>query len=194
MTNDLAKDFTNIIKNYTVDEYFIHINYLDGRSEIINRTYHNIDMINEKMINQANEIISYLTSQNSIDKRNVEDFQKALTATTIALAATFTSELWIGNIDIRRVAPQFFASITIVPLITYLIIFKNHRDDDNEVSKYKLLLDNYKEIDENHLKSFLYEGINKKDYISINTIDNYSYDEVKKIVDNLGKPRTKASR
>jgi hypothetical protein len=194
MTNDLAKDFTNIIKNYTVDEYFIHINYLDGRSETINKTYHNIDMINEKMINQANEIISYLTSQNSIDKRNVEDFQKALTATTIALAATFTSELWIGNIDIRRVAPQFFASITIVPLITYLINRKNHQDDDNEVSKYKLLLDNYKEIDENHLKSFLYEGINKKDYISINTIDNYSYDEIKKIVDNLGKPRTKASR
>lgn len=194
MINDLAKDFTNIIKNYTVDTYFIHINYLDGRSEIINKTYHNIDMINEKMINQANEIVSYWTSQNSIDKRNVEDFQKSLTATTIALAATFTSELWIGNIDIRRVAPQFFASITIVPLITYLINCKNHRDDDNEVSKYKLLLDNYKEIDENHLKSFLYEGINKKDYISINTIDNYSYDEVKKIVDNLGKPRIKASR
>ena len=188
MTEDLAKDHRDIIKNYSIDNNFIHINYIDGRKEVLQLSLYNMDKLNDKMVEEALEVIKDYTNDNYIDQINIKEVRIFLSTVVGMLTASAIVELSIGDVNKYRVFSEIFLSI-FIPTMIHVFRVKGQQQNYYELKKYEMYINHIDEFKENYLKEATYEGINKKGYVGINNLDRYNYFEVERMVQNLDKVR-----
>ena len=184
MTEELASHDNDTIKNYKVDGPLIHINYVGGETRVMDHYECNIDKLNQLMVEEAKSIIRIKTGAEYLSKRNIEIMNYCIATASMAIVASLSVEVGFSTVDLRRVAAEAIVTATIV-LIICATMKSNNKHEDKEIKKYQIFIENYNEFVENQYNEALYNGINKKGYIGINNLDVYTYEEVKRMYQNL---------
>lgn len=188
MTDELSKNYHHIIQDYTLDNNLIYINYTDGTKEVRQISLYQIDMINSEMIRQAKTIVEDKTSEEYLSSRNVATLTSCTSAATIAILTSLATEISYGTFDPNRLLIEAAATV-IATAATYFFIKKYHNNEDREIQKYKLFIEHSEDFNKYGAYSEVYEGIHKKGVFGINTIDKYTYPEVKHMAENLARVR-----
>ena len=168
-------DISKTIKNVSYDNYKYSITYLDGSNiEYINYNKNEYDRLKKIMIDQAIE------RQNNI---NIDDLRlkKGLSVmSSITILAGYIKVKGIDN-----------SSLTLLLIFLLLISIYNYKENSKkikELKKYKLFLEMLDNIDyinnSNILKCIEPENIYQIP-LDINTLDRYSYNNIKTIKKKL---------
>lgn len=174
-----------IIDNYEKSESSIIINYLDGSNYVLPLSKENENKIMDLMIKQA--ILRDCT-------KNFEDIQDKKKITSQNQIVSGLATIAFGGIAFlanknEKDLITFIASIeTIISGITFIInglSFMVNSEELNELVKYHLYLEYKERLDKEIDNINLFEGIRGNTILNINTLDNYSLDEIKKIIVNL---------
>lgn len=174
-----------IIDNYEKSESSIIINYLDGSNYVLPLSKENENKIMDLMIKQA--ILRDCT-------KNFEDIQDKKKITSQNQIVSGLATIAFGGIAFlanknEKDLITFIASIeTIISGITFIInglAFMVNSEELNELVKYHLYLEYKERLDKEIDNINLFEGIRSNTILNINTLDNYSLDEIKKIIANL---------
>ena len=174
-----------IIDNYEKSESSIIINYLDGSNYVLPLSKENENKIMDLMLKQA--ILRDCT-------KNFEDIQDKKKITSQNQIVSGLATIAFGGISFlanknEKDLITFIASIeTIISGITFIInglAFMVNSEELNELVKYHLYLEYKERLDKEIDNINLFEGIRSNTILNINTLDNYSLDEIKKIIANL---------
>ena len=174
-----------IIDNYEKSESSIIINYLDGSNYVLPLSKENENKIMDLMLKQA--ILRDCT-------KNFEDIQDKKKITSQNQIVSGLATIAFGGIAFlanknEKDLITFIASIeTIISGITFIInglSFMVNSEELNELVKYHLYLEYKERLDKEIDNINLFEGIRSNTILNINTLDNYSLDEIKKIIVNL---------
>ena len=174
-----------IIDNYEKSESSIIINYLDGSNYVLPLSKENENKIMDLMLKQA--ILRDCT-------KNFEDIQDKKKITSQNQIVSGLATIAFGGIAFlanknEKDLITFIASIeTIISGITFIInglAFMVNSEELNELVKYHLYLEYKERLDKEIDNINLFEGIRGNTILNINTLDNYSLDEIKKIIVNL---------
>lgn len=174
-----------IIDNYEKSESSIIINYLDGSNYVLPLSKENENKIMDLMLKQA--ILRDCT-------KNFEDIQDKKKITSQNQIVSGLATIAFGGIAFlanknEKDLITFIASIeTIISGITFIInglAFMVNSEELNELVKYHLYLEYKERLDKEIDNINLFEGIRSNTILNINTLDNYSLDEIKKIIANL---------
>lgn len=174
-----------IIDNYEKSESSIIINYLDGSNYVLPLSKENENKIMDLMIKQA--ILRDCTKnfEDIQDKKKIT-FQNQIVSGLATIA--FGGIAFLANKNEKDLI-TFIASIeTIISGITFIInglAFMVNSEELNELVKYHLYLEYKERLDKEIDNINLFEGIRGNTILNINTLDNYSLDEIKKIIVNL---------
>lgn len=174
-----------IIDNYEKSESSIIINYLDGSNYVLPLSKENENKIMDLMIKQA--ILRDCTKnfEDIQDKKKIT-FQNQIVSGLATIA--FGGIAFLANKNEKDLI-TFIASIeTIISGITFIInglAFMVNSEELNELVKYHLYLEYKERLDKEIDNINLFEGIRSNTILNINTLDNYSLDEIKKIIANL---------
>lgn len=176
---------SEIIDNYEKSESSIIINYLDGSNYVLPLSKENENKIIDLMIKQA--ILRDCTKnfEDIQDKKKIT-FQNQIVSGLATIA--FGGIAFLANKNEKDLI-TFIASIeTIISGITFIInglAFMVNSEELNELVKYHLYLEYKERLDKEIDNINLFEGIRSNTILNINTLDNYSLDEIKKIIANL---------
>lgn len=176
---------SEIIDNYEKSESSIIINYLDGSNYVLPLSKENENKIIDLMIKQA--ILRDCTKnfEDIQDKKKIT-FQNQIVSGLATIA--FGGIAFLANKNEKDLI-TFIASIeTIISGITFIInglAFMVNSEELNELLKYHLYLEYKERLDKEIDNINLFEGIRSNTILNINTLDNYSLDEIKKIIANL---------
>ena len=174
-----------IIDNYEKSESSIIINYLDGSNYVLPLSKENENKIMDLMLKQA--ILRDCTKnfEDIQDKKKIT-FQNQIVSGLATIA--FGGIAFLANKNEKDLI-TFIASIeTIISGITFIInglAFMVNSEELNELVKYHLYLEYKERLDKEIDNINLFEGIRGNTILNINTLDNYSLDEIKKIIANL---------
>lgn len=174
-----------IIDNYEKSESSIIINYLDGSNYVLPLSKENENKIMDLMLKQA--ILRDCTKnfEDIQDKKKIT-FQNQIVSGLATIA--FGGIAFLANKNEKDLI-TFIASIeTIISGITFIInglSFMVNSEELNELVKYHLYLEYKERLDKEIDNINLFEGIRSNTILNINTLDNYSLDEIKKIIVNL---------
>ena len=196
MTNDLVDDNTGIIKNYKIDLSYIYVYYLDGHMERYDFSFDVLQEINNKMINQAHYMVKHNQSEKVIKQKNADKIKLGITAGTMFLTASIFYDKYLidsGNFQPINLLIEGLG-VCMLPFITIGYINFINRDREKNINKYKTYLDNYNSFIKCSSDEKLYEGIEYKGEISINTIDDYSHDDINRMCENLVRIRNRYNK
>ncbi len=176
---------SEIIDNYEKSESSIIINYLDGSNYVLPLSKENENKIMDLMIKQA--ILRDCTKNfEDIQDKKKTTFQNQIVSGLATIA--FGGIAFLANKNEKDLI-TFIASIeTIISGITFIInglAFMVNSEELNELVKYHLYLEYKERLDKEIDNINLFEGIRGNTILNINTLDNYSLDEIKKIIVNL---------
>ena len=110
MTEDLAKGFDRIIKNYTIDNNLLHITYMNGQTEVKEYLQYNKEKIEQEMLKQAKEIIESKTSEEYLTNRRTGLVELTFTSYLMSMIAALSIELAIGQGDQNRATFELIMS------------------------------------------------------------------------------------
>ena len=170
-------DKSKIIKEISHEDCNYMITYLDGKStQYINYNKNEIERLKNLMIDQAIE------RQNNINLDNLT-LKKGLSI--ISSVALLEGYIFVNGIDNSKLT-----LLLIILLIVCKYIYKENSKRIRELKKYKLFLEMLDDIDyinnSNILKLVEPENIYQIP-LDINTLDRYSYGEIKTINKELKK-------
>lgn len=163
-----------VIKNYDIIDNNMIVNYLDGSAiKINNITKEEISLIEERMINQLRD------RNNSFNIKYIQRKEKLdLTLLISLLGGTIANK--IKNITM----PEY---ITILILISIMYLYYNTYSEIKKITDIKksnLFLEMYDKLQTPEVRivisNLLGDNLYTKD-LTINTLDEYSYNEIKQI-------------
>lgn len=174
-----------IIDNYEKSESSIIINYLDGSNYVLPLSKENENKIMDLMIKQA--ILRDCTKnfEDIQDKKKIT-FQNQIVSGLATIA--FGGIAFLANKNEKDLITLIASIETIISGITFIInglAFMVNSEELNEIVKYHLYLEYKERLDKEIDNINLFEGIRSNTILNINTLDNYSLDEIKKIIANL---------
>lgn len=171
-----------LIQNYKTSNDKIIITFLDGSNYEIPLTQENENDLLNQMLEQAQER-SESSSLYDAKKRRI----KALIWTITQVGFTMLSIFNYFNADSKgkRIFNSVIAGITALTVVIDGLSYKFSNDEIKELEKYDIYL-SIRERLENANDPNLFNGIIKQGVqLNINTLDNYSLNDIKKIRDNL---------
>lgn len=176
---------SEIIDNYEKSESSIIINYLDGSNYVLPLSKENENKIIDLMIKQA--ILRDCTKnfEDIQDKKKIT-FQNQIVSGLATIA--FGGIVFLANKNEKDLITLIASIETIISGITFIInglSFMVNSEELNELLKYHLYLEYKERLDKEIDNINLFEGIRGNTILNINTLDNYSLDEIKKIIANL---------
>ena len=188
MIHSLVEDNKGIIGNYIIDKEKnrIYVIYLDGSEKVLDFTEENIESLTTTMINQAIKIINQRSNPEYISSKRGEMFRDSIFAMCGAGAIFTAIELALKDPNPVRISIEAVAIMALVPVGSFIYENKINKEVDNEYRKYRMYINNYKTFNDNKNDIMLYEGVEYKDAIDINTLDRYSYKDLVKMFNNLG--------
>ena len=174
-----------IIDNYEKSESSIIINYLDGSNYVLPLSKENENKIMDLMLKQA--ILRDCTKnfEDIQDKKKIT-FQNQIVSGLATIA--FGGIAFLANKNEKDLITLIASIETIISGITFIInglAFMVNSEELNEIVKYHLYLEYKERLDKEIDNINLFEGIRGNTILNINTLDNYSLDEIKKIIVNL---------
>ena len=171
-----------LIQNYKTSNDKIIITFLDGSNYEIPLTQENENDLLNQMLEQAQER-SESSSLYDAKKRRI----KALIWTITQVGFTMLSIFNYFNADSKgkRIFTSVISGITVLTVVIDGLRYKFSNDEIKELEKYDIYL-SIRERLENTNDPNLFNGIIKQGVqLNINTLDNYSLNDIKKIRDNL---------
>lgn len=176
---------SEIIDNYEKSESIIIINYLDGSNYVLPLSKENENKIMDLMLKQA--ILRDCTKnfEDIQDKKKIT-FQNQIVSGLATIA--FGGIVFLANKNEKDLITLIASIETIISGITFIInglAFMVNSEELNELVKYHLYLEYKERLDKEIDNINLFEGIRGNTILNINTLDNYSLDEIKKIIANL---------
>ena len=187
MLNELVEDNKGIIGSYKIDGKYIYVYYLDKYMERYDYSESTIKEINEKMINQAIDMVNFNEKNETQKKKMYNAISIGLMCGLAGMNAAFDlanqNTIRLGDIIIECIG------MGIVPLLARSYLGYMALADKANVEKYSNYLKNYRDFNDFANSVELYEGIENKGTISINTIDSYTLDEVNTMCDNISRIR-----
>lgn len=178
------EELKNVIKNYEIINNSMIINYLDGSSAKIDNTTDIGMMLFEKMT--ENKMINQLIERNST-------FIPKYRYVLLNFPIIFLSLLSIENISKKLQKPELLPIVTLLGLtfFGYKLFLETEKVVDVRKSNLYLemhsklqVLGMYDDLQDTKLRLALSNLLGD---LSINTLDNYSYNEVKEIHQKIKK-------
>ena len=164
-------DSSKLINNYKIEEDKIIITYLDYSTEELPYTKETENIIINKMLEQAIERDNSSTLNDASAAKNMS----VIFGSTMGLITVANVYGLYNNLsDYNNMLFGTLALITGTAVVTDLMILKKDSNELDELKKYRLYLSIRKELEE-------------QNNININTIDNYSLKDIKRLKKNLGK-------
>lgn len=178
-------DSKKFIKKYEKVEDKLIIFYLDGTSFEMPFTVENEKAILDEMLGQA-------ISRDEMENVSwQEKFSKTKRMLAFETAMSILATTNIYNLGAKAGMGKFVIGVGAVVYVLnllYALDFRIERAHVQELDKYKIYLENKDKIDTYINNPNLYYGVLKKtDNLNINTLDNYSLKDLKKIRENLKK-------
>ena len=175
-------DINSIISYYKIDGNNLIITYLSGKEDIVSKEKE--DEIITIMLKQAIERQEKCTLATAIrnEKDNMELFSiKFLIATSFfAGGAAINSENWALGLTVAGAYSAFMAILDGSQMIDL------HKRTE-ELKKYKLFLSHLNDLERLKNDKSIYKGVEATCPLNINTIDGFTYSDVKKISLNIDK-------
>lgn len=175
-------NFEELIRNYKVSNDKIIITFLDGsRKEIPFTEQNEAELLNE-MLKQA-KIMRMNKSEHDLKVEKYDVLRRAIRMIPI----TFLDYVTANNSDtyqVVRTLSGVFCGLTALTIVTSSFIYNLKANELNELKKYKMYLDMKEDIDKTD--AYLFKGVKTKGMpLNINTLDNYSLNDIKQIRNNL---------
>ena len=179
----------NFVLNYDKTDESINVNFAGGNSYVIPNTESNENKLESKMIEQVSNCdgkISKLHRSNAINALLI------LTVITLISVGIFSSNINGATIASKLIMTLFASSIVNIPMFTNIIINNNLLRD---IKKNKFFVEHQEVINRglNNTNVLANSDVKVKQTedsktITINDIDyNYSFNDLKTIVDNANK-------
>lgn len=171
-----------LIQNYKTSNDKIIITFLDGTNYEMPLTEENEANLLNQMLEQAEERNKELSIYDLKQKRT-----KALIWTMTQVGYTALSILGASIADSKgmRVFASIVSGITALTVVMKGLDYRFKNDEIKELEKYDIYLQIRTRL-ENADDSNLFNGIRKQETpLNINTLDNYSLNDIIKIRDNL---------
>lgn len=173
----------NLIQHYEISDDKIIIKYLDGNVKTIPLTKENESDLLNLMFKQAKDRSTSSALKNA---RNIKDLMESLTikfgsctALGIILAAVSSSP----NVELYS---SILSCVVSMPLIFCGVKCVNKNNEIKELEKYDMYLSLKNTLEKNISQPNLFNEVkNKQNVLNINTLDNYSLDDIETIKRNL---------
>ncbi len=172
---------SDLIGNYEILNDKIIIKYLDGSSSEIKYTKQDEIKLLNKMFNQAIARSNSYALYFAKSKKRDAIFNEVLSFCALGLVNVPVN----SNLMIEYIIPLIYNICFPIFAIHNYLKYSDVKDEVNELKKYDIYL---------HLRHTLlllknnpnaFNGIEKKGELNINTLDNYSLRDMKKIRNNL---------
>ena len=174
-----------LINNYKSNENKIVITFLDGNTYEIPFTKENEKELLNIMLGQAKEREKSNAMNDALKKR-----KHLLISLAIVASSTIASSYFFSTVkhSLLETIAFLIGGVCGITLISNTIVWHFSNKEIQELDKYSLYLSIMDELEVNQDPNIL-NGVRKKedDTLNINTIDNYSLKEMKKIKANLGR-------
>ena len=171
-----------LIRNYKVSNDKIIITFLDGSSKEIPFTEQNEAELLNEMLKQA-KIMRMNKSEHDLKVEKYDVLRRAIRMIPI----TFLDYVTANNSDtyqVVRTLSGVFCGLTALTIVTSSVTYNLKANELNELKKYKMYLDMKEDIDKTD--AYLFKGVKTKEMpLNINTLDNYSLNDIKQIRNNL---------
>ena len=189
MTNDLVNNNKGIIEGYTIDELkkTLTIKYLDKTEVVIkNYTKSDVKKVEKDMIDQALYIVKKYFKESKKRENSRIRIMLYVYFLTIELVLAYN---YANKENITTIHHAIEVILTCLPPALGLMFLDDmDRREERLADKYKMYLDNMEYINKNLSNEALYEGIEEKKekgLIGINTIDKYTYEEMRRLNQNI---------
>lgn len=172
---------SDLIKEYEIVDNNLSVTYFDDTTTVLPLSEEN--NVLELMLEQAIE-----RSESSELDKTIKMKNRALLAFLSLFFCSFisTANICISESNFMKILSSISGGITTAFASVFAIVYKNEIDKINELKKYDIYLNIKNELDENITNSNLFAGIKiKNDNLNINTLDEFSLKDLKKISNNL---------
>ena len=183
---DLVKE---TIQNYTTSDNKIIITFFDGSTYELPLTEDNEKRILNEMVKQTQDIVGIGYQANAMICQKEEKKRKILLFTLTCAVVTLADVTGFSTDTLENMRPALIAlgSASILGVTIGSLKYKIQNDKIEEARKYAMYL-SIRERLENIYDYNLFNGIKEpKLPLNINTLDNYSLYDIKRISDNLEK-------
>lgn len=176
-------NLNELINNYKIKENKIIVTFLDGSKEERTLTKVEEKLILDQMLNQAK-----FRSESDM-RYNLEKEKTMLTSCLVAITSNmFLDMAALVNDSVGSIIKTIFATLGCVNCVSIIyggLKYNILNNKLNELEKYDIYLAIYEELEKYKDEIDIYKGLKKQNKININTLDNYTLDEVNMIKDNL---------
>ena len=177
-----GKEKKDIVENYEENNNKIVINYLDGSTQTIQLTKENLEHIKGILLKQAEERRNTDGEKILADGLLYRGAQLGVSVMGLVTSILFSAST---QFSAERI---FFAGVSAICAIN--IIFTGQKicieqKEIDDIRKYNIYLNNKEDFDEYKDRLELYENVEYKKPIDINTIDEYSYEDLEQMRDNI---------
>ena len=175
-------NFEELIRKYKVSNDKIIITFLDGsRKEIPFTEQNEAELLNE-MLKQA-KIMRMNKSEHDLEVEKYDALRGAIRMIPITFLDYVTANK-SDTYQFVRTLSGVFCGLTALTIVTSSFIYNLKANELNELKKYKMYLDMKEDIDKTD--AYLFKGVKTKGMpLNINTLDNYSLNDIKQIRNNL---------
>lgn len=171
-----------LIRNYKVSNDKIIITFLDGSSKEIPFTEQNEAELLNEMLKQAKIMIMY-KSEHDLEVEKYDVLRRAIRMIPI----TFLNYVTANKSDtyqVVRTLSGVLCGLTALTIVTSSFIYNLKANELNELKKYRMYLYMKEAIDKTD--AYLFKGVKTKGMpLNINTLDNYSLNDIEQISNNL---------
>ncbi len=177
----------DLIKKYEKDfrDNTIKITFLDGSSYIVPLTYENEQAILDKMLEQAQQRSESKALQNAIQKRRIDFPLLVMKVSALMLNSANYS---VANSKESKVIYSVLGGLIAVTIALNGVEIKFTSNEINELKKYDIYLAIKEKLEKNEYNCNNFNGIKEcLGTLNINTLDNYSLKEIRRIKANLDK-------
>lgn len=168
----------NVIKNYSIENDKIFINFFDGTHYEVDLTENNEQTLLNKMLEQAKQ------RRASDALRDITSRRKKKLLPMLS-NGTLTILMMYKYVVSGSMVCFLGSSLGLLSAIDVGIIYKSYSDAIKELEKYDIYLSIYERLEKINDPN-IFNGIdNGETLLNINTLDNYSLNEIKQIRKNL---------
>lgn len=173
-------ELSSIIEKYKINYDKIIVNFLDGSSYELPLNKENEEIIKRRMLKQA-------IARDESDALK-EAKKKQIKALIWSIFQTYLTAICISNSYSNNgtMTATMLSYISGIIVVLHGIEFKIDSEEIEEIEKYKIYLSIKDRLKDNIKSPILYVGVNSiEKELNINTLDNYSLNDIKIIKNNL---------
>lgn len=173
-------ELSSIIEKYKINHDKIIVNFLDGSSYELPLNKENEEIIKRRMLKQA------IARDESHALKEAK--KKQIKALIWSIFQTYLTAICISNSYSNNgtMTATMLSYISGIIVVLHGIEFKIDSEEIEEIEKYKIYLSIKDRLEDNIKNPILYVGVNSiEKELNINTLDNYSLNDIKIIKNNL---------